>query len=90
MPLKFVGRSWSETVPICERAITVWGSGELYVKAVSEKKISKPDNIQCFDGFWDGSCSPSPLSLSLSLSSLHQPPPDKGHIVREYHWATEY
>ena len=26
--------------------------------------------------------------LVLAPSSLHQPPPDKGHTVREYYWAT--
>ena len=38
---------------------------------------------------------PPPLSpifflsdLVLVPSSLHQPPPDKGHTVREYYWAT--
>ena len=33
--------------------------------------------------------SPNFLSdLVLAPSSLHQPPPDKGHTVREYYWAT--
>ena len=41
MPLKFFGHRWLENVPVCERAITVWGSVELFVKAVKEEK---PDN----------------------------------------------
>ena len=41
MSLKFVGHWWLENVPVCERAITVWGSVDLYVKAVKEEK---PDN----------------------------------------------
>ena len=43
MPLKFVGHRRLENVPVYERAITVWGSVELYVKAVKDKKVSKHD-----------------------------------------------
>ena len=42
-------------------------------------------SIQCVDGFYDGSCLEL-LSL-LAPCSLHQPPPHRGHTVREFYLA---
>ena len=42
MPLKFVNHRWLENIPVCDRSLTILPSVELYVKAVQEKKFTKP------------------------------------------------
>ena len=42
MPLKFVNHRWLENVPVCTRALEILPSIAKYVKAVEEKKFTKP------------------------------------------------
>ncbi|XP_071482987.1 uncharacterized protein, partial [Diadema antillarum] len=44
MPLKFCKTRWLENLPVAERAINIWESVCMYVKAVEEKKIPHPKN----------------------------------------------
>ncbi|CAH3038939.1 unnamed protein product [Pocillopora meandrina] len=44
LALKFVSHRWLENVVVSERALNIWKSIELYVKAVKEKRIPNPGN----------------------------------------------
>lgn len=42
LPMKFVSHRWLENVPVSERALQIFENVKAYVKAVDEKKVSKP------------------------------------------------
>lgn len=42
MPLKFVNHRWLENVPVCQRALSVWSSVEVYVQKVTTKELPTP------------------------------------------------
>lgn len=44
LPLKFVSHRWLENVVVSERALNIWKSIGVYVKAVKEKRIPNPGN----------------------------------------------
>ena len=49
MPLKFVNHRWLENVPAAQRAIDMWDSVLIYVKASEEGTINKPKNCKSYE-----------------------------------------
>jgi len=49
MPLKFVNHRWLENVPAAQRAIDMWDSVVLYVKATEEGTVSRPTNCKSYE-----------------------------------------
>ncbi|KXJ20267.1 hypothetical protein AC249_AIPGENE16597 [Exaiptasia diaphana] len=62
-PLKFVNHRWLENVPAAQRAIDMWDSVLLYVKAAEEGTVNKPKNCKSYETVKE--CLDKPLLLSV-------------------------